>query len=332
MALEFHEFGTNDCFGFFESREGREFLRSVLPIFQEETGMGDKKLAAVLVAENKHKHKHPGKENFSSEDDESESAALAVALNRWQKGHVELWTTKPEKSRHYLMLLEKQMMTASTSRSIIKGKAEALLTHQARSGAAAFFYGANSTLSSLDAIYRAQLDVAGTYQCLIQEIAIEQDEFMGLKETQEEWHPRPVFHLFIPKEGAPYMEAHEFTLIMGDTRRVRHQRYGYAFPTFSGVIHRLMVGVDDRRVRSHDVLRHHTDIGHPMESSGDIYKEGFSIIRHYVGIEPARSDMPAGAIKSSFDKIVAEFLVAVDDEMKSNIERVRANLATEIIF
>jgi len=315
MPLEFRGSGVTDYFGFFEFSEGREFLREVLPYFQEETGFGDKKLASILVA--------PDRVDY-----EAEHAAVTQALKRWQKGQDDLWATKPEKSRSYLMRLEQEMMAATTSRAILKGKADALLTHQARTGAAAFFYGAGSARSSLDDIYKAQLEVAGIYQCLIQSTVIERGEDMRMKSAKEERYRRPIFHLLIPKEGQSYMEAYEFSLKMNPGLRVRHQRYGYAFPIFSGRIHRLMVGVDDRHVRSHDVLRHCFDIGCPTDDPGESSEGAYSITRNYVTVEAAKSEF----IGSSPEKIVEEFMVAVDDRMKSIIESAQANLASEIIF
>jgi hypothetical protein len=319
MPLEFRGSGVTDYFGFFEFSEGREFLREVLPYFQEETGFGDKKLASILVA--------PDRADY-----EAEHAAVTQALKRWQRGQDDLWATKPEKSRSYLMRLEQEMMAASTSRAILKGKADALLTHQARSGAAAFFYGVNSVSYSLKDIYLAQLQAAGIYQRLTQITVVEYDDQMELKATKEEWSLSPVYHVLIPKEGQSYMEAHEFTLKTGASVRVRHQRYGYAFPVSFGIVHRLMVGVEDRDVRSHDVLRYYNDVVPSPAGSDELYKDAFSIKRHYVTFEPESSSVPTKIGGASFENILEEFMVAVDDEVKSIIERAKSSLASDIIF
>jgi hypothetical protein len=320
MPLEFRGSGASDYFGFFEFSEGREFLRSVLPIFQEETGCGDKKLGSILVA--------ASQENFLKEKDkEAEDAAVTQALKRWQKGQADLWATKPEKSRKYLMLLEQQMMVANTSRAILKGKADALLTNQAQAGAAAFFYGADSARYSLDDIYEKQLDVAGLYQCLIKVTGVKSDDPVGM-EIEEEWLLRPVFHMLVAKEGVAHMEVHEFTLVQGRSSRVRHQRFGYAFPLSRRRVHRLMVGVDDRDVRSHDVL----DVSARGDIPDGISDESFSIIKHYVQTLPAASYVPPETGLSYYDIKVDEFMVSVDDEMKAIVERACSDLASEIIF
>jgi len=315
MSLEYRGSEVADYFGFFEFSEGREFLRSVLPMFQEETGFGDKKLASILIA--------------SDESDyEAEHAAVTQALKRWQRGQGDLWSTKPEKSRAYLMRLEREMMAFDTSRSILKGKAEALLTRQGCAGAAAFFYGADQARDSLDAIHLNQKDVAGIYQCLIKVAGVKIGDRVG-NEIEEEWILRPVFHLLIAKEGAAHMEAHEFTLVPGEKPHVRHHRIGYAFALFPKRVHRLMVDVDDRDVRSHDVLQ--------FDRAGDAladfaYEDVYSITKHYVQTEPAVSYVPSDLSRSIYNIKVDEFAVSVDDEMKALIENVKSNLASEIIF
>lgn len=108
-------------FGFYETKEGRSFLRSVFPAYLVVAGFQEGKVAEIISDENRISQ-------------EIVTAQTRAALKRWKRGQGELWSGDEERSMVHMRRLETLLMTSQAIREVMEDQARSVYKLQAGEG------------------------------------------------------------------------------------------------------------------------------------------------------------------------------------------------------
>ncbi len=260
-------------FGFYRSKEGREFLRKLFEPYLRRQSIGEGK-AATIIADS-----HPNSDYQDREVDKTKSA-----LRRWRNdGQNELWPKDEEKNLRCLQRLENEFLAVQELREIMEDTAETVQKHQTGIAFANFFYGAlparyaDPEIEELhfqfEGLYHGQglrFDAAvDSYEDVKKEIfdkLIKQVRTTGIAPNLIDFQLGkldPDNAIYNTRETAGYMLGgssgysyyylthvdkrnfmlvQEFALVFenGKDPRTRKHSVGYAYPMLDGSLHMLM--------------------------------------------------------------------------------------------
>lgn len=265
------EDGT-EFFGFYRSKEGREFLRQLLTPYLRRQEMGFGKVATIIS---------DSLGNPDSQDREVERTKHA--LKRWLRdGQSELWRKDVETSRRYLRRLEGEFLAVPELREIMADTAATVQKHQSGIALANFFYGPLPPLKADPEIESIHNEFEGFYYGQAKVWFQDNDPFEDIRrevvrqleaEVRKNGLPPNVIELdrslfsaenmfFDTREPGGYisdsaskhryfllskvedrnfMLAQEFDLEFDEKAgRPRRLSTGYAFPTADGTLHLLL--------------------------------------------------------------------------------------------
>lgn len=118
-------------FGYYRSKEGREFLRRLYEPYLRRVDFGDGKVASIIA------------DIMANPDAEKrEVDRTKSALRRWRRdGQVEIWPKEPNKNLRYFERIENEFASIDELREIMNDNAETIQKVQTGYALASFFYG-----------------------------------------------------------------------------------------------------------------------------------------------------------------------------------------------
>lgn len=225
-------FGGHNIHGYFNTSEGRNFLRKLYPSYLAREPHGDWKIATIIADD---------RPNDDKEIDRTRSA-----LRRWSAGQSELWGKDAAKSLRLMERLEHQMMLVPEISAILDDQAASIQKIDVGNALSLLFYGKN-----ISEKYSKYVDFLS--------------EFEGLYEcTEGAWdtkkHGRKFYCYYKKPKGLHFLIAHEFTLDHQDNNRplIKNRNSGYVFPVksvgSSMEFHRFMISHTDPKHRKVEML------------------------------------------------------------------------------
>lgn len=222
-----------DLLGFYLTREGRDFLRELLPALSARVQFGDGKIASI-IADN------------SATDPLAEVDRTKAAMRRWRKGQAELWRDKRKNERH-LKRLEHLFMSVPECREILEDQARTKDRETAGAALALFFYGRNYKKTHPYLMEEFKMTTS-----LFKKMYIDASDDLVSKTDTE------CYIFFLATKTDPYLLCQEFHVvgeddtIFGDFFFPHYSGFGFFSQT--GWIHRLMSLKHTGRSRRIDVL------------------------------------------------------------------------------
>ncbi|MEZ5887521.1 MAG: hypothetical protein R3D56_11675 [Paracoccaceae bacterium] len=153
MFLTYETVHGESAFGFYKSKEGREFLRQLFKHYLRRQNLGEGKVATIIA------------DSFAqSEKQEREVDRTKSALRRWSRdGQGELWPKDQNKNLRSLRRLENEYLSVTEIREVLQDTAETIQKHQSGIALSNFFYGASKIEQINEDIDQIQSSFCGLY-------------------------------------------------------------------------------------------------------------------------------------------------------------------------
>lgn len=271
MFLAYESNGGESSFGFYKSKEGREFLRRLFRPYLRRQSMGEGKAASIIS------DAHANPDTQASEVDKTKSA-----LRRWgREGQSELWPKDEEKNLRQMRRLENEFISVPELKEVLEDTAETVQKHQSGVALSFFFYGSLPPSRSDPKVAKLHENFEGLFSItslvkvdeadpferiktdiinqLIEEVRtkgvapntiqidpklfdFDTSGFVDTYETNGFREARPSDSKFIrftrvPNRNFMLAQTFEIEMAKGETGRVRRLSAGYAFPLKDGTLH-----------------------------------------------------------------------------------------------
>lgn len=282
--LAYEEEDGLKTFGYYRSKEGREFLRRLYPFYLRRVEFGDGKVATIIADT----HANP-------KEEEREVSRTKQALRRWrQDGQAELWPKDSQRNARQLRRLENEYLSIIELSEVLGDRAETIQKIQSGHALARFFYGSlpfgktNNEIAYLHAVWngiykvekltalRASDKLAVIQRNIISTLVQDFEETgqvpnsidlvpFGIDRDSLENRDRTILisgrqnedtHLRLSTvKGMNFMIAQEFDLKSdGEALRARNFSTGYAFPMPDGTFHILFTKHGPKHKREYVAL------------------------------------------------------------------------------
>lgn len=218
--------------GYFETSEGREFLRQLYPHFVDRIPFGERKIASIIADQR-------------PMDQDEELERTRSALRRWREGQTELWRKDSKKNTRLLRRLEIEMMQIAEIAELLSDRAATTRRTSFANALHIFFLGEQFSASSSRLPYK---DIGGIYKervVYFEDREIDPLPYLG------------AYCLYRKMDDRPLYLVHTFSIVagpQGGEEIFASHCSGFAFVGVNGEVFRFLISHEDPAEREIDYL------------------------------------------------------------------------------
>lgn len=224
IRLQSETRGKDGIYGYYRTKEGREFLRALCPVLIRRTQFKEQKIASIIS---------------DVKATEEELRQVRSALIRWQAGQGELWQKDALKNEKHLRRLEVFMMSVDECRELLEDKAAGVWREDIGEALSIYISGMNPT--------QRDKQIAAVNSGNVPFLMSDEDELVEQLIAVRTKHlladRANYYHWLLPVPERPFLQAQVIKVAWPVKRSrmlVLAHYTGYAIPSPDGKIYRFL--------------------------------------------------------------------------------------------